>query len=196
MMIHTTALPRLTYAGNGDGENMADFNIAFEWTMKNEDSQMACAQVPDAAPAGVAGPCYAISGINSGAWPVDFAAIAALPQSSRKPAVKAFYQAHFWNHWYDQLNSDDLAKRVFDFAVNGGPGTAVRTLQQAVNALGGNLTPDGGWGPHTLAAANAADPDALVKAFIAARVAHYQAIVASNPADARYLNGWLARAQG
>ena len=32
-------------------------------------------------------------------------------------------------------------------------------------------------------------------AFIATRVAHYQAIVAANPADAQFLKGWLARAQ-
>jgi len=174
---------------------MADFDVAFQWTMQFEDTQMACAQVPDAAPSGCVGPCYAISGINSGAWPTEFDSIAALPQASRVPAVEAFYQAHFWNKWFGQLNSDDVAKRVFDFAVNGGSGTAVKTLQQAVNALGGSLTVDGGWGPHTVSAVNAADPDALVQAFIAARAAHYQAIVAANPADARYLKGWLARAQ-
>ena len=174
---------------------MADFNLAFQWTMQFEDPRMACAQVPDAAPAGCAGPCYAISGINSGAWPDAFSMIATQPQASRAPAVQAFYQAHFWNNWFAQLDTDDLAKRVFDFAVNGGSGTAVRTLQRAVNQLGGSLTVDGGWGPSTIAAANSADPDALVQAFIAARVAHYQAIVAGNPADAKYLDVWLARAQ-
>jgi lysozyme family protein len=174
---------------------MADFNIAFPWTMQFEDPRMDCAQVPDAAPAGVPGPCYAISGINSGAWPDDFATIAALAQDSRSPAVQAFYQAHFWNTWFDQLNTDDVAKRVFDFGVNAGSGTSVKTLQRAVNSLGGNLTVDGRWGPNTLAASNAADPVALQQAFIAARVAYYQAIVARNPANAIYLKGWLTRAQ-
>ena len=174
---------------------MADFQTAFLWTMKHEDSTMSCAQAPDAAPAGCAGPCYAISGINSGAWPAQFATIAELPQDSRLPAVQAFYQAHFWNQWFDQLASNDLAKRVFDFAVNGGSGAAVKTLQRAVNSLGGSLTVDGGWGPHTLAAANACDPTALAQAFIEARMGYYRAIVAANPSDQRYLNGWLARAQ-
>lgn len=174
---------------------MADFNVAFQWAMQFEDPRMACQQVPDAAPAGVAGPCYAISGINSGAWPAQFASIAALPQSQRSPAVQAFYQAEFWNNWFAQVAADDVAKRVFDFSVNAGAGTAVKTLQQAVNALGGSLTVDGGWGPLTLAATNAANPAALVQAFIRARVAHYEAIVAANPADQIYLKGWLARAQ-
>ncbi len=174
---------------------MADFVTAFQWAMRSEDSQMACAVVPDATPAGCTGPCYAISGINSGAWPGQYAAIAALPQASRPAAVQAFYQAHYWNNWFQQLVSDEVAKRVFDFSVNGGAGTAVKTLQQAVNALGGNLVVDGGWGPATMAAANAADQNALVQAFIAARVAHYRAIVAANPADVPYLNAWIARAQ-
>jgi lysozyme family protein len=174
---------------------MADFTVAFQWAMQFEDPLMACQQVPDAAPAGAAGPCYAISGINSGAWPTQFASIEALPQSQRAAAVESFYQAEFWSRWLAQLASDDVAKRVFDFGVNAGLGTAVKTLQQAVNALGGSLTVDGGWGPLTLAAANAASAAALVQAFIAARVAHYQAIAAANPADAVYLKGWLARAQ-
>jgi lysozyme family protein len=174
---------------------VADFNVAFQWAMQFEDPMRACSQVPDAAPAGVAGPCYAISGINSGAWPAQFAAIAALPEGQRAAAVEAFYQAQFWNRWLAQLTSDDVAKRVFDFGVNAGSGTSVKALQQSVNALGGGLAVDGGWGPLTVASANSADPSGLVRAFIAARVAHYQAIAAANPADAVYLNGWLARAR-
>ncbi len=174
---------------------VAEFPVAFQWAMQFEDPLMACEPVPDAAPAGVAGPCHAISGINSGAWPAQFSAIAALPRSERKPAVETFYRGRYWNAWLAQIGSDDVAKRVFDFSVNAGSGTAVKTLQQALNALGGSLAVDGGWGPQTLAAANAADAAALVKAFIEARVAHYQAIAAADPADAAYLNGWLARAQ-
>ncbi|HUA93226.1 MAG TPA: putative peptidoglycan-binding domain-containing protein [Terracidiphilus sp.] len=174
---------------------MANFDIAFQWAMTAEDPRMACTVAPDATPAGCTGPCYAISGINSGLWPADFASISSLPQGSRPGAVQAFYKAHYWNDWFAQLGSDDLAKRVFDFSVNAGSGAAVKTLQQAVNSLGGNLATDGGWGPRTLTAANAADQAALVQAFIAARVAHYRAIAAANPADAQYLKGWLARAQ-
>lgn len=174
---------------------MASFDLAFQWAMTSEDAQMACAVVPDATPAGCTGPCYAISGINSGLWPADFTSISSLPQDSRPGAVQAFYQAHYWNDWFAQLGSDELAKRVFDFSVNGGAGTAVKTLQQAVNALGGSLATDGGWGPRTIAAANAAEQAALVQAFIVARVAHYRAIVAANPALAQYLSVWLARAQ-
>ncbi|HEY1985981.1 MAG TPA: putative peptidoglycan-binding domain-containing protein [Terracidiphilus sp.] len=178
---------------------MADWNTAYNWMMDNEDTARACRQVPDAPPAGFTGACYAISGINSGAWPTQFATIAALPQADRGASVQQFYRDQFWNNWYAQVASDDLCKRVFDFAVNGGTNPAVRCLQQAVNSLPSNgtapIAEDGGWGPATLAAVNDADPDALVSAFNAKRVAHYQAIVADKPGDAPYLAVWTARAQ-
>jgi hypothetical protein len=178
---------------------MANWNTTYNWMMDEEDAQRACEQVPDASPGGVAGPCFAISGINSGAWPEEFAAIEALPQGERKPLVKQFYENHFWNKWYAQLVSDEVCKRVFDFAVNGGSGAAVRCLQQAVNSLAGTgwaqLVDDGDWGPITVDSVNSADPVALVAAFQAQRISHYKAIVAANPSKAIYLATWIARAE-
>jgi lysozyme family protein len=176
---------------------MANWNISHNWMMDNEDPQRACAQVSDANPGGVAGPCFAISGINSGAWPAEFAAIAAADHASREPLIQKFYQDHFWNYWLAQLNSDELCKRVFDFAVNGGSSTSVRCLQQAVNSftLNNPLVVDGEWGPKTVAATNACNPLTLVAAFQQQRVAYYQAIVADNPSKAKYLAAWIARAQ-
>jgi len=172
---------------------MADWNTAYNWMMDNEDAPRACAQVPDAPPG-----AFAISGINSASWAPDFAAIAAVPQANREPLVQQFYENNFWNQWFAQMVSDDVCKRVFDFAVNGGSGTAVRCLQHAVNSLlapgAASIAEDGRWGPATLGATNAADPVALVAAFQAQRAAYYQAIVAANPALAQYLDQWTARA--
>jgi lysozyme family protein len=167
--------------------------------MDNEDPARAFAQGPDPCPKGVAGPCYAIGGVNSGAWPEEYAAIAAADPGDRLGLIQQFYQSHFWNNWYAQLNSDDLCKRVFDFAVNGGTGASVRCLQRGVNRLAAPgadpLAEDGGWGPATLGAANAAYPAALLTAFQDARVAFYQSIAASDPSKEKYLNGWTARAE-
>lgn len=183
---------------------MADWNTAYNFMMDNEDGPRACAQIPDAPEqhdpvTGERIGAFAISGVNSAAWPAEFAAIAALPQDQREPLVQQFYQDHVWNQWFAQIVSDDVCKRVFDFAVNAGGAKAVRCLQQAVNSLAAPgatlLTVDGGWGPMTLAAANAADPVALTSAFQTQRVADYQAIAAANPSLAKYLPAWTARAQ-
>jgi lysozyme family protein len=173
---------------------MADWNTAYNWMMDNEDYPRACKQVPDAGGSGT-DPVYAISGINSAAWPTQFSAIAAIPQDQRRPAVQQFYHDCIWNNWFDQVASDELCKRVFDYAVNANGVTAVKRMQQALNSLGGaQIGEDGHWGPMTLAAVNAADPGALVAAFKAKRLEHYQAIVAANPARAQFLKAWTARA--
>jgi hypothetical protein len=178
---------------------MADWKIAYNWMMDNEDAPRACLRVPDACPNGVAGPCFAICGINSAVFPAEFAAIAVLPQESRKTPVQQFYQIHFWNKWYAQLDSDDLCKRVFDFAINAGAGASLRCLQQAINSLAAldaaHLAEDGRWGWATVTAANAADTQALRSAFTARRVAYYRAIAAAHPEKQRYLDEWIARAE-
>ena len=156
---------------------MADFFAAYNWMMNNEDRSRACAIVPDAPPG-----AHAISGINSAAYPSEYASIAAMPQNKRQSAVQSFYQDHFWNQWYARLNSDEVAKRVFDAAVNMGPGTAVKLLQQAAGS-----SVDGAWGPITVGAANAVDSTTLVTSFQKVRLAHYQGIVQSNPTLASYL---------
>jgi lysozyme family protein len=175
---------------------MADFLTCYNWMIANEDATLSYRQTVDACPSGCAGPCLAISGINSGAFPVEFAAIAAIPQADRGPAVQHFYQTQFWNQWYEALTSVDLAKRIFDQAVNGGAGTAVRILQASINTLIAEpIAVDGGWGPNTVGAANGCDADALIRAFISIRCAHYRSIAAANPADAKFLNQWIARAE-
>lgn len=167
---------------------MAQFDVALQWMLDNEDSQRKYATVPD-----VGG--EAISGVNSSDFPNAFAAINALPQNERAAAVAAFYQSQFWGPAYTALASDDVAKRVFDAAVNMGPGTAVKMLQTAINTrTKPPITVDGGFGPGTIAAANACNPTLLVEAFIEVRKAHYKAIVAAHPNDARFLSAWLARA--
>lgn len=154
---------------------MAVFQISYDFMLDNEDAGRRYATVPDTGG-------FAISGINSAAYPADFARINAIQQGLRGQAVAAFYQQNFWNQWYGQIASDEVAKRVFDAAVNMGPGTACNLIQEAAGA-----EVDGAWGSNTVAKINACDPVALVTAFKQDRLAHYQRIVAANPADEKYL---------
>jgi lysozyme family protein len=170
---------------------MADFLPAYNFTMDNEDAGREYKIVPD-----VGG--SAISGINSHSFPGEYAAIAAIAQHERGLAVEQFYERHFWNQWLAQLDSQDLANRVFDAAVNMGPGTAVKLLQRACNALVGStayaIAEDGNWGPQTVKQVNLSDESPLVNAFKNRRIGYYQAIVAADPSKAKYLPQWLARA--
>jgi len=175
---------------------MSCFNVCFDWMMDSEDPARAYAVVPDAPPG-----AFAVSGINSAAFPGEFEAIAALAQNERALAVEQFYERNFWNQWFAQIDSDEVAKRVFDMTVNGGAGTEIKLLQQAFNAVAAqtastaHLTVDGQLGPATVTAVNAVNLATLVAAFQKAQEDHYRAIVSANPADAKYLAGWLARAK-
>jgi lysozyme family protein len=173
---------------------MANWDTSYNWMMDNEDPARAYAVVPDAPPG-----AFAVSGINSAAFPGEFEAIAALAHNERALAVEQFYERNFWNPYAAQITSDEIAKRWLDAAVNMGPGTAVKLLQQAVNwsrdSAPISLVVDGQWGPRTVEEVNKCNQDELVSEFQQARIEHYQAIVAANPAKEKYLAGWLARAR-
>ena len=148
---------------------------------------MACALVND-------NKGQVISGVNSLAYPVELAQVAAIAQADRLPVVEAFYQSKIWNQWLAQIESDEVAKRVFDARVNPSPEKGVEFAQKADNSLGGTLVVDGILGPNTVAGINENDPEPFVDAFRSVRSQHYRDIVANNPSDAPYLNAWLARA--
>ena len=165
---------------------MADFQTCYEWFLPHE------AGTP---------PKYAVTadnkgqvcaGINSLAFPADFAAIAALPIEQRPIAVEAFYRRNFWSTYCDQISSNDIAAYLLDSRVNQGPGTGVEILQKAVNIVPTPgaviIATDGGLGPRTAAAVNTRDPVVLLRVFQGAREAAYRAIGGPN------LPAWLARA--
>lgn len=172
---------------------MAQFGDAFSYVMAFEDSRLECAIVPDAPPG-----AHAISGINSAAWSTQYEKIAALPQLERLAAVSAFYQQYFWNALnIGGLESQDLANRVMDEAVNAGLNAGAILLQDAINRCGQTppVAPDGKIGPLTLEAANGIDPERLIAAYRVQRAQRYQNIVARNPSDEVYLAEWLRRAE-
>ena len=102
--------------------------------------------------------------------------------------VEDFYRAHFWNPIHGDDLPEALARELFDFAVNCGIGTAVRAVQRIAG-----VTADGGFGPATLAAVLKADVGATLAAIKQARRARYYMIAAGNPAQAKFLKGWLRR---
>jgi len=175
---------------------MGVWSTAFEWMMDNEDPKRKYATKPD--PPDQYGKddhgnvirigAYAISGINSANFPAQFERISDIPQAQRAQPVEDFYHLMFWNKWYAQIVSDEVAKRAFDCAVLDGQRTAVYILQRAVNDLGGvQLDDDGDWGPVTVEAVNNQNPASLVNSLKAQWLEHAKAVVIKNPARAKYL---------
>ena len=98
--------------------------------------------------------------------------------------VEPLYKKKFW----DAVRSDELPVGLdylmFDFAVNAGAGRAIKTLQTAVG-----VTPDGGFGPMTMAAVQAVDPVELIERFSQAKEDFYRSLTTF----ATFGKGWLNR---
>ena len=100
----------------------------------------------------------------------------------------AIYQRDFWQTSWDQLDKR-VAAKVFDISVNCGLVWGPKILQRALG-----VSDDGIVGPATIAAANKTDTDTLLQAMCDQMEKHYEAIVAANPGDQKFLNGWESRA--
>lgn len=174
---------------------MAEFQPALRFTLQDEGGYANT-------PGDKGGETY--EGIARNFWPhwLGWQVIDASKDSSGVPHglaqnadlqadVEAFYRAQFWPGSFDHLVSQSIASKLFDECVNMGMAHGVKCLQQAV----GGLAVDGGFGPKTLAAVNAQSEAHLLPAFVQSLMARYRAIVAGDPGQAKFLAGWLTRAE-
>ena len=107
----------------------------------------------------------------------------------------AIYTKNYWNPIMgNQITSQRIADIAVDWAFNSGSGNVVKHIQHIlVNTFSAAISVDGGMGPMTLTALNAADEPTLWNAIVADRIAFYNALVANNPSLNVFLKGWLNR---
>lgn len=113
-----------------------------------------------------------------------------------KDSAAKIYRKYFWDQpGYAGIADQNLATKVMDIAVNCGEPRAERMLQLAVNSLGGlQVQVDGNMGPRTLVAVNTSDAKKLILALKEEQVKYYNGIAVARPANAKFLPGWLKRA--
>ena len=111
---------------------------------------------------------------------VDEAEMRGLTADKVEPLYKERY--------FDAVRGDELPTGLdylmFDFAVNAGAGRAIKILQAAVG-----VTPDGGFGPITMAAVQAVDPNELIERFSQAKEDFYRSLTTFST----FGKGWLNR---
>lgn len=98
--------------------------------------------------------------------------------------VAPLYKRKYWDKVKADQLPDGLDYSVFDFAVNSGPGRAIKLLQSCVD-----VKVDGDIGPVTIAAIKAANPRKLVFLYNDARLAFLRSLPHWNV----YGNGWGKR---
>ncbi len=99
---------------------------------------------------------------------------------------------------FSALADQRVMNKVLDLAVNmqkGGKGPATEILQRAINASGGYVPVDGKFGVGTADAANAIDPNLLLKFITDHAQAHYKEIEAAKPTMKKWFKVWDDRAQ-
>lgn len=121
---------------------------------------------------------------------------AEIEQLSPDQARQIYRRDYYHGPRIDQLPAR-IQPFVFDCAVNHGAGRAIGFVQQVCSQAGfGQLVIDGVCGPKTIRAAHDAAwtmKDWLLAALVEERRNFYHAIVARNPSQAVFLDGWLAR---
>ena len=155
------------------GEAMADFNKAFDVTMKAEGGYVNDPDDPG-------GETY--KGIarsrnpkwqgwvnidllkNKGNFPKDLDDDDDLQQK-----IRDLYEVNYWDKILgDEIADQDIAESIFNFAVNAGSRTSAKLAQIAVEAK-----PDGVIGPVTLEKINADDKRAFLAVFALAKIGRY-----------------------
>ena len=99
-----------------------------------------------------------------------------------------FYAERYWKTLYSQINSQNMANKLFDLGVLFGVGTAVGILQLTLG-----ITVDHAFGPNTLQAINDADETSLLASYKANLMTHVFNIATANPAERQFLTGWSRR---
>ncbi len=108
--------------------------------------------------------------------------------------LEEIYFEGFWRPaMCPELPNEALAILAFDSAVNHGPQTAIKLLQQAAGVPDAKC--DGKWGADTRARiiSAAADAGALADAYLTRRERYYRRLVEMNPKLGAFLKGWLNR---
>lgn len=113
---------------------------------------------------------------------------------TREQAI-AIYKTDWWDRYkYAQIPDQAIATKVFDLAINMGAKPAHKLLQQALRACELPTTADGIIGPATLTAVKLAHPFALLAALRSEAAGYYRVVIARNPSQERFKNGWETRA--
>jgi lysozyme family protein len=111
--------------------------------------------------------------------------------------ARDIYYKEFWlDHKYNKIQNRDIAKEMFDQAVNMGQTTANRNLQKSNNLLTADddiypISVDGVMGPQTLKAINhCSKPIALFNILNGYQIKHYINLAENSKKYKSFIAGW------
>lgn len=112
--------------------------------------------------------------------------------------AKGIYETRYFTRPRINQLPVEIQPLVFDMAINHGPGTAIKLLQEVLTAVGHGCAIDGGIGSETITAAKSAlaalGKKTVVNKLVDRRVELFKAIAAKDASQAVFIRGWLNRA--
>ncbi len=114
-------------------------------------------------------------------------------RSLTERAARGIYKRDYWDRICgDDIESQAIAEAIFDTAVNMGVRTASRLAQVAAS-----IRPaDGIIGSGSVASLNSTDEAMFLAMYTVTKIARYAAICNRNPAQKKFLLGWINRTLG
>ena len=110
-----------------------------------------------------------------------------VPSLTLAQAVELYRKGYWIPCRCDELPFE-VAFMVFDAACGSGPNRAIKLLQRTVG-----VAEDGKFGPATLAACKAMDPDTFADKFMEVHCAFGRSIAEHNPSQQKWVAGWTRR---
>jgi lysozyme family protein len=109
--------------------------------------------------------------------------------------AESIYKSDWWDaNSLDEINSQDIANKIFLGMINLGVTVTIKASQRALCAVGSTVAVDGDFGPETRAAVNDASQGWLLDRLRVELALVYTNIVENKSMDLKFLEGWLFRA--
>lgn len=111
-------------------------------------------------------------------------------------AARMIYEKIYWTPYqFDKIASQTIATKICDCGVNCGQARAIAMAQRAATKCSQPCKDDGLMGPKTIAAINACDEVAFLRAYGAEMQARYDMLVTKNPSLKVFHKNWSRRAR-
>jgi lysozyme family protein len=102
--------------------------------------------------------------------------------------AERIYARDYWK--YDDITDQRVATKIFDMAVNMGPGQAHKQVQVVLSMA----LIDGVLGPATVEQINSTDPQKLLDDLCVRSAVFYALLAVVKPVRAAFIPGWVRRA--
>lgn len=103
--------------------------------------------------------------------------------------AEQIYQRDYWNILWASIDTQDIATKLLDMAVNMGPKEAVMLVQRAAG-----VEADGIFGQKTLDAINEKSPGNFLQEIRARQAVFYAEVAEHSPIQRAFLLSWMRRA--